>query len=179
MPREIMHREAADNEYLHPDFHGALSVGIEYLHEKYGEQAVRQYLWQFARTFYAPLTEALKTRGLAALAEHFRTIYELEGGAARFSLSEDELRIEVDACPAVKHMRQRGYPVARLFREQPRRLTGRSATRRLSPGLVEYDDLPAAHPARSSGAQPNAAFLRISLSQRSVRGSPRRGPQAH
>ena len=142
MPREIMHREAADNKYLHPDFHGALSVGIEYLHEKYGEQAVRQYLWQFARTFYAPLTEALKTRGLAALAEHFRTIYELEGEAARLTLSEDELRIEVDACPAVKHMRQRGYPVARLFRE-----TTETVNRAIchetpfAAELVEYDDL--------------------------------------
>ena len=142
MPREIMHRQASDNEYLHPDFHGALSVGIEYLHEKYGEQAVRQYLWQFARTFYAPLTEALNTRGLAALAEHFRTVYALEGGAARFSLSEDELRIEVDACPAVKHMRQQGYPVARLYRA-----TTETVNRAIchetpfAAELVEYDEL--------------------------------------
>ncbi|MDD4268835.1 MAG: hypothetical protein PHO07_16985 [Pirellulales bacterium] len=142
MPRETMRRQASDNEYLHPDFHGALSVGIEYLHEKYGEQAVRQYLWQFARTFYAPLTEALNTRGLAALAEHFRTVYALEGGAARFSLSEDELRIEVDACPAVKHMRQQGYPVARLYRA-----TTETVNRAIchetpfAAELVEYDEL--------------------------------------
>lgn len=117
MTKQIMRREASDNVYLHQDFHGALSAGIEYLHEKYGEDAVRRYLWQFARSFYAPLTESLKARGLAALKDHFRRVYDVEGGAVRFVLSEDELRIEVDACPAVTHMRQQGYPVARLFRE--------------------------------------------------------------
>lgn len=117
MTKQTMHRTASDNEYLHQDFHGALSASIEYLHESYGEQAVRDYLWQFARAFYAPLTEDLSRRGLVALEEHFRKIYDLEGGEVRFARPEDELRIEVDACPTVTHMRRQGYPVARLFRE--------------------------------------------------------------
>lgn len=141
MAKQIMHREASDNAYLHPDFHGALSVGIEYLHETFGEEAVRRYLWQFAKSFYAPLTESIESRGLAALEEHFRKIYDLEGGVVRFELSEDELRIEVEACPAVKHMRQQGYPVARLFRE-----TTDTVNRAICDGtnfaaeLVEYDE---------------------------------------
>ena len=64
MPREILHRSAAENEYLHKDFHGALSTGIEYLHRRYGAKAVREYLWQFASTFYAPLIADVNTRGL-------------------------------------------------------------------------------------------------------------------
>ena len=142
MSKQIMHRKASDNQYLHQDFHGALSAGIEYLHEKYGEDAVREYLWQFARLFYAPLTEALEKRGLVALEEHFREIYDLEGGVVRFVLSEDELRIEVDACPAVTHMRGQGYPVARLFHE-----TTNTVNRAICDGtpfaaeLIEYDEL--------------------------------------
>ncbi len=136
-----MRRTSRDNRYLHRDFHGALSVGIEYVHENYGPEAVREYLWQFARTFYAPLTESLKRRGLVALEEHFRTIYELEGGEVRFLSSEDELRIEVEACPAVMHMRKQGYPVARLFRE-----TTDTVNRAICDGtpfaaeLIEYDE---------------------------------------
>lgn len=117
MTKQTMHRAAGDNEYLHQDFHGALSAGIEYLHEHCGEEAVREYLWQFARAFYAPLSEDLRRRGLVALEEHFRKIYGLEGAEVRFARSKDELRIEVDACPAVTHLRKQGYPVARLFRE--------------------------------------------------------------
>ena len=141
MAKQVIHRTASDNQYLHPDFHGALSVGIEYLHENYGEDAVRRYLWQFAQTFYAPLSDALNDRGLIALEEHFRGIYEREGGAADFSLSENELKIQVDACPAVTHMREHGYPVARLFRETTE--TVNQAICHQTPfaaELVQYDD---------------------------------------
>ena len=141
MAKQTMHREASDNVYLHQDFHGALSAGVEYLHENYGEKAVRRYLRQFARSYYAPLTEALMNRGLVALEEHFRKIYDLEGTTVRFDLSEDELRIDVEACPAVTHMRKQGYPVARLFRE-----TTDTVNRAICEGtpyaaeLVEYDE---------------------------------------
>jgi len=112
MGKEVMRRRAADNPYLHKDFHGALSVGLDYLAEHYGPQAVKDYLRRFARTFYAPLIADLKKRGLAALKDHFTRVYQIEGGQPRFTLSRDELRIEVEACPAVTHMRAHGYPVS-------------------------------------------------------------------
>jgi hypothetical protein len=117
MPKQTMHRTASDNVYFHQDFHGALSASIDYLQDNYGEEAVRQYLRQFANAYYAPLTASLNSRGLVAIEEHFRKIYDLEGGTVRFDLSENELRIEVDTCPAISHMRRQGYPVARLYRE--------------------------------------------------------------
>ncbi len=120
MAKEVLRRSARDNRYLHKDFHGALSVGLEYLEDRFGEEAVREYLRQFARAYYAPLTADLKRRGLVALKEYFAELYEEEGGEVRIRLSEDELRIEVAKCPAVTHMRARGYPVARLFRETTR-----------------------------------------------------------
>ena len=141
MPKEVITRKASDNPYLHKDFHGALSTGIEYLHERYGEQAVRDYLRQFARAFYKPLTDAVKARGLVALKEHFERIYRTEGAEARFRLSEDELVIDVPRCPAVTHMREHGYKVARLFVETTR--TVNEALCELTPfaaELVEYDE---------------------------------------
>jgi hypothetical protein len=117
MAREVVRRTARDNRYLHKDFHGALSVGLEYVEDRFGEEAVREYLRRFALAFYAPLTADLKRRGLVALKEHFAKVYEEEGGEVRITLSERELRVEVEACPAVTHMRERGYPIARLFHE--------------------------------------------------------------
>ena len=117
MVKEVMKRQASDNEYLHKDFHKALSGGIEYLHLNYGEQAVREYLRQFANTFYVPLKEDLKQRGLVALKEHYEKIYKIEGGKIDITFSEDELILKVEACPAVTHLRKDGYPVARLFHE--------------------------------------------------------------
>ncbi|MDP6439331.1 MAG: hypothetical protein QGH74_06835 [Candidatus Brocadiia bacterium] len=117
MPKEVMRRRASDNVYLHKDFHGALSRGVEYVHEHFGEEAAQRYLRQFTAAFYAPLIEAVKEHGLKALKEHFEKIYELEGGKVNTRLSDDELVIEVEACPAVMHMREHGYHVARLWRE--------------------------------------------------------------
>ena len=120
MPKEVMRRSASDNEYLHKDFHGALSCGIEYLHSNFGADAVRQYLREFALSFYAPLRASLKERGLPALREHFEKLYETEGGGVEFEDAPDELVVRVEACPAVQHMRAQGYPIARLFQETTR-----------------------------------------------------------
>lgn len=140
MAKETMRRRASDNEYLHKDFHGALSAGIDYLDQRFGGEAVRQYLRRFTCSFYAPLIGDLRARGLVALKEYFEGVYALEGGEMVSVLSEDELVLRVVASPAVVHMRERGYSVARLFRE-----TVKTVNEALCEGtpfaaeLLEYD----------------------------------------
>jgi hypothetical protein len=117
MPKEIITRRAADNVYLHKDFHGALSTGIAYLEQRYGAETVRGYLRQFASAFYAGVTQSINERGLIALREHLEHIYALEGGQIAIICSDDELLLEVEACPAVTHMREHDYVVTPLFYE--------------------------------------------------------------
>jgi len=140
MAKQVMKRRAADNQYLHKDFHGALSAGLDYLAEHYGRQAVRDYLRLFALTFYAPLREQLQRRGLVALKEHFEEIYRIEGGHIGIDFSENRMIISVEACPAVMHMREHGYEVSPLFNE-----TTKTVNEAICEGseftaeLVEYD----------------------------------------
>ncbi len=140
MSKEAMRRRATDNPYLHKDFHGALSAGIEYLDQHFGEQAVGQYLRQFVNTFYAPLKQEIRRRGITALQEHLEKVYKIENGEVAITLSDDELIIKVAACPAVTHMREHGYHVARLWSE-----TTRAVNEALCEGtcfvaeLIEYD----------------------------------------
>lgn len=117
MPKDVIERKASDNEYMHKDFHGALSMGLDYIAEHYGEDAVREYLWGFGISFYAPLKKALAERGLVALEEHFAKIYNDESADFKITLSDDELLVEVAACPAVMHMREQSYKVSPLFIE--------------------------------------------------------------
>jgi hypothetical protein len=117
MAKRTMTRSAADNPYLHKDFHGALSTGIAYLHERYGAEAVRAYLRQFAAAYYAPLTAEITRRGLSALREHLERIYAIEGQPVTITGTDDELWLDVPHCPAVTHMRAQDYPVAELFYE--------------------------------------------------------------
>lgn len=118
--RQTMVRQASDNRYLHPDFHGALNTGLLYLAETFGDAAVSEYLEQFARRFYAPLTQQINERGLVALKEHFERIYGDEGAEVAIRLSDDELEVRVDACPAVTHLRARGDRISPLFVETTR-----------------------------------------------------------
>lgn len=117
MAKEVMTRRASDNAYLHKDFHGALSTAIDYLQQTYGREAVRQYLRQFAASYYAPLKRDICSRGLVALKEYFEQIYAIEGGKVEIDLFDDELTLRIFACPAVTHMRENGYAVAELFYE--------------------------------------------------------------
>ncbi|MDR3644903.1 MAG: hypothetical protein P4M02_07510 [Clostridia bacterium] len=120
MAKLVMEKKAYDNTYLHRDFHGLLDIGITYLRENYGEQAVRDYLRQFAAAYYAPLKADLKKRGLIALREYFEKIYEIEGGGTEITLNDRELTIRVDACPAVTHLHKLNVPVDPLFFETTR-----------------------------------------------------------
>jgi hypothetical protein len=139
--KQVMRRSAADNIYLHKDFHGAMSTALIYLQQKHGDDAVREYLRQFARTFYAPLTADISRRGLVALKEHFEQVYQLEGGQVQITLSGDEMTLRVEACPAVMHLRSKGQPVAPLFYE-----TTKTVNEAICEGtpfvaeLVSYDD---------------------------------------
>ncbi len=140
MAQETIRRTAADNEYLHKDFHGALSVGLEYLKATHGPEAVKEYLRQFTLSFYAPLRDDLQKRGLAALAEHYRRVYDIEQAEYTLDYDEDEMVLKTSACPAVTHMRKCGYSVSDMFVE-----TIRTVNDTLCEGtpfaadLVEYD----------------------------------------
>ncbi len=141
MAKEIMDRRASDNVYLHKDFHGALSVGIDFLHQRYGSDSVREYLRQFTLACYAPLKEKLAKEGFPALKEYFEEVYAAEGEDIDIELTDNELVVSVRSCPAVAHMRAHGYKVAELFYE-----TVRTVNESLCEGtpfsaeLDEYDE---------------------------------------
>lgn len=123
MAIEQMVRKASDNKYLHKDFHNYMNLGLEYLREHYGDDAVREYLRQFANTFYAPLKEAMNKNGLSALEEHFKNIYQLEEAAEDITFehpSPDELVLRIKRCPAIAHMRRSCVAVSPLFYETTR-----------------------------------------------------------
>lgn len=140
MAKEVMRRKASDNEYLHKDFHGALSVGLDYLREQFGEDSVREYLREFARDFYAPLTNDLKQRGLVALKEYFEKLYKIEGGEISITCSKDELVLKVQACPAVMHIRKNNYKVSPIFYETTKTVNEMICENTpFAAELVEYD----------------------------------------
>ena len=119
MPIEKMERKASDNKYLHKDFHNFMNLGIAYIADRYGDDAVRVYLRQFADSYYAPLKQDLIARGPVALMEHFEEIYRLEEALddVEMHISDDVFVLKVKRCPAVAHMKKRGVKISPLFYE--------------------------------------------------------------
>jgi len=106
---------------VHKDFHGAMSYGLQYLYEKYGEKEMTLYLKRVAGNVYRPLIEELKIRGLPALEEHWGYIFTIEGADFEIGYGEnDVLFLKVKKCPAIFHMREHNYQIADKYCEHCR-----------------------------------------------------------
>ena len=104
----ILEHNSSDNQYLHKDFHGALCYAIKYLDQTYGQDAAAECLQQVGREVFSALSSALKKDGPIAIERHFKHIFELEGGNAKFECKNDQLTIEVLKCPAIAHLQSTG-----------------------------------------------------------------------
>lgn len=115
---EVMERRASDNAYYHPDFHSSMNMGIQYLGEKYGTDEVRAYLIRYANNIYKNDINDIRRGGLAAIKGIVEESYRKEraSDAVSTELRNDALRIFIDYCPAVRHLRSTGRSVSPWFR---------------------------------------------------------------
>ena len=102
----VLDCKATDHEYLHKDFHGALCYGIKYLDDNFGPEATADYLRAVGRSYYAPLSQLLKSEGLAALERHWNEIFTKEGGKFTLEYQDGVLVLTVQECPAIAHLKK-------------------------------------------------------------------------
>ena len=111
-------------EHVHKDFHGAMSFALRFLSDRYGRGEMEEYLRRVAKEVYGPLRKRLKEEGLKALEEHWRKVFTLEGAeeGKDFTLSYEDgaLVLRVLRCPAVWHIKERGYKLSEDFCETTR-----------------------------------------------------------
>jgi len=105
---------------VHKDFHGALSYAIEFLEREYGREGLEDFLSGLSKSVYAPLVADIKDRGLEALGNHWERVFGLEGGSFGMKMEGERLVLTVNSCPAISHMRERGYIIAPSFCEHCR-----------------------------------------------------------
>ncbi len=143
MSIKIMDKRAADNKYLHRDFHVSGDTGLKYVGEKYGDNGVKEYLRRFAATFYTPLVASVKEKGLIALKEHIENTYETEEASEvlKTTLTEKELLVEIAYCPAIAYMNSIGYTPSKWYIEETRTVNETIADNAdLGFELISYDD---------------------------------------
>lgn len=119
MEKLFIEKKAADNKYLHRDFFVTGDIGIAYVGETYGDEAVQEYLEQYARSYHKLLAEEVKKNGLVVLKEYFDSVYEKEEWSeyVRAELSADTLMVKVEKCPAVTYMKSIGHTPSKWYKE--------------------------------------------------------------
>lgn len=114
----IMDRKASENEYFHRDFHSSMNMGIAYLGDQYGLEAVEEYLTRYTNNVYRTTIAAIQKDGLAALENTITETYAKEKApeALQTVLYGDTLQVTVHFCPAVKHLQETGRAVSKWYR---------------------------------------------------------------
>ncbi len=124
---------------VHKDFHGVLSFGLQFLEEHYGIDAVREFLSGLTETVYTAFVEDVRARGLAAIEDHWQTVFQLEGGDFDVRAEGDTLELRVNRCPAVTHLQEQGFLVAEHFCEHTRMVNEAVCAAAGFTAEVEYD----------------------------------------
>lgn len=114
---KIMSRTAADNKYLHKDFHQSMNLLMDYIYNNFGKERLIQYLKQFTKTYHQPLQESLQSGDINVLVDYFSDVYEKEEWPVRIEIKEDCLEIEQDGCPGISHIKSMGQVPTPLYIE--------------------------------------------------------------
>ena len=106
-----MDRRAADNKYLHRDFHVSADTGLAYVGTHWGDAGVEEYLRRFAVSWYRPLIAEIGKRGLDAMQDHIEKIYAAEEASdvLHITRTENELAVNIDRCPGITYMHSAGH----------------------------------------------------------------------
>jgi hypothetical protein len=114
---EVLEVKAAEREYFHRDFHSSMNMGLRYVGEVHGTEAVKDYLTRYATNVYANVIADARVRGLDAVAELICETYRLEKAQDALSLVRDgeSLTVCVAYCPAVRHLQKSGREVCEWF----------------------------------------------------------------
>lgn len=115
----FMDRKASDNKYLHRDFHLSADIGIAYVGNNYGDDAVKEYLVQFTKSYFAKLASEVKERGLIALKDYLHKIFNAEEKSdyIQTDLTNNQLRVKVVRCPAIEYMQSVGKTPSKWYGE--------------------------------------------------------------
>ena len=120
----IVDMKSEDNKYLHRDFHLSGDLALKYCGDKFGKEAVIDFLSNYVRCFYAPTIERIKKQGLSAMEEWIKGVYEVEEASdiLHTELSDGRLTVTIDKCPVIEYMHSLNQEPSEYYVEETRTL---------------------------------------------------------
>lgn len=120
----IIDMKSGDNKYLHRDFHLSGDLALKYCGDKFGRDAVIEFLDGYAKFFYAPVIEKIKAEGLSAVEGWIKGVYEVEEASdyIHTSLTDTSLTVTVDKSPVIEYMHSLNQKPSEYYVEETRTL---------------------------------------------------------
>lgn len=121
---KIVDMRAEDNKYLHRDFHLLGDNALRYCADKYGRDAVIEFLTEFTKSYYAPKIDEIKAGGLYTVKQWIEKVYETEEASELISLkiTDKSLTVTVEKSPVIEYMRSLNQEPSEYYIEQTRTL---------------------------------------------------------
>ena len=99
-----------------PDFYFAVNATARHLHDEYGMDVLVDYWRSLAREFYAERIANWRKRGVRGIAEDWRAYFLAEPGAeVRVAADENSVTLDIDVCPAIKHLQDCGREIVPYY----------------------------------------------------------------
>ena len=102
-------RYASSGE-LHRDFHASILDGANYMLDNYGEEALREVVFETGTKVYKTLHEKLVAGDKSELLAWWRYYMDREGADYTLEETDDGAVLTVKKCPALKHLENRNIP---------------------------------------------------------------------
>ncbi len=104
-----------DTGNVHKDFHLSTNGTISYILENYDLAFLKGVFKRTAQKVYKDIYENLKAGNTVPLVEHTKYYFEREGGELSVTEKDGEVIFDVKRCPAVTHVKDRGYRLGTNF----------------------------------------------------------------
>ena len=95
---------------LHRDFHASILDGANYVRENYGEEALREVLFETGTKVYKTMHEKLVAGDSSELIAWWRYYMDREGSTYALEETADGATLSVTGCAALKHLENRKIP---------------------------------------------------------------------
>lgn len=101
-----------------PDFYFGVNAIARHIHDRYGKPALVHYWRSLATEYYAGRIARWQTGGLAEIERDWRDYFTREPGACvTVRNSGQAVELDIQVCPAVKHLRDNAREIVPYFCE--------------------------------------------------------------
>lgn len=98
------------------DFYFAINATFRFIEQRLGIEGLRRYWHDLGSRYYAPVSARWKAGGLSAVAAHWKDFFKAEPGAeVEVQTTDNEVVVQVNVCPMIKHLRANGREVMPVF----------------------------------------------------------------